>query len=330
MNICEELFSHKTEVKKLDISVVVPVYNEEENVSALADKIISAVEPLGKSFEIILVDDGSTDGTRDEIKKLVKGYKFIKAVFFRRNYGQTPALAAGIDFASGEVIITMDGDLQNDPDDIGRVLDTLDEGYDVVSGWRKNRQDDLLSRKIPSMIANRIISKLTGVQLHDYGCALKAYKKEIAKDIPLYGELHRFIPALASIEGAKIKEIPVNHHARQFGKSKYNILRTFKVILDLITVVFLRKFLTRPLHVFGRMGLISFFLGFCISAYLAFGKIIYHVQIGNRPLLLLGVLLILTGVQLINSGIIAEIQIRTYFESQDKKIYRVKETHNFD
>ena len=316
-------------MQKMEISVVVPVYNEVENIEILAASIINVLTRLNKSFEIIFVDDGSKDGTDKVLKVISEKNPYIKTIKFRRNYGQTAGLAAGFDYAAGEIIITLDGDLQNDPDDIPEMIAKLEEGYDVVSGWRKNRQDDFISRKIPSMIANKIISKLTGVYLNDYGCALKAYRSQIAKEIPLYGELHRFIPALASIEGANIVEIPVNHHARKFGQSKYNILRTFKVILDLMTVVFLRKFMTRPLHVFGRMGLFSFTAGFMISAYLAFEKIIFGVDIGSRPLLLFGVLLILTGIQLISTGIIAEIMIRTYYESQNKAIYKVKEVYGY-
>lgn len=312
---------------KPEISIIIPVYNESENVAMLAERIAGAFEKIAKTYEIIFIDDGSSDNTPQILKQLSAVNPKIKAVIFRRNFGQTAGLSAGFDYAKGNIIITMDGDLQNDPEDIPRLLEKLDEGYDVVSGWRKDRKDKLISRKVPSMIANRIISKLTGVYLHDYGCALKAYKAEIAKEIPLYGELHRFIPALASIEGAKIIEIPVNHYARKFGKSKYNILRTFKVILDLITVVFLRKFITRPLHMFGRPGLFSLASGILICAYLAFEKIFYHLEIGNRPLLLLGALLIITGIQFINTGIIAEIQIRTYYESQNKSIYKVRETY---
>ncbi|MCK7521175.1 MAG: glycosyltransferase family 2 protein [Ignavibacteriales bacterium] len=273
----------------------------------------------------MLVDDGSVDGTVNVLKEIAKESPDVKVIRFRRNFGQTAAMAAGFDHAKGDIIVTLDGDLQNDPLDIPRIIAKLEEGYDVVSGWRQNRQDDVITRKIPSAIANKIISKMTGTYLHDYGCSLKAYRAEIAKELPMYGELHRFIPALASIEGANIAEIPVMHHARKFGKSKYNILRTFKVILDLINVVFQRKFITRPLHMFGRMGLFSFTAGFINIAFLAFEKIIFSVNIDNRPLLLLGVLLILTGIQLISSGIIAELQIRTYYESQNKSIYRVKE-----
>lgn len=319
----------KSEEEKIDLSIVVPIFNEKENVKLLADAILNIVKDLNKSFEVILVDDGSTDGTTDLLKEISENTKFIKTISFRRNYGQTAAMAAGFDMAKGDIIITMDGDLQNDPQDIPNLIEKIEEGYDVVSGWRKHRQDDLISRKIPSMIANKLISKMTGVRLHDYGCSLKAYRANIAKEISLYGELHRFIPALAGIEGARIMEIPVNHHSRKFGQSKYNILRTFKVMLDLMTVVFLRKFMTRPLHVFGRIGLFGFFLGVIINIYLVFDKLVLGQDIGNRPLLFLGVLLILAGIQLISSGIIAEILIRTYYESQSKAIYKIRDIFNY-
>ncbi|MDD3013787.1 MAG: glycosyltransferase family 2 protein [Candidatus Gastranaerophilales bacterium] len=319
-----------TSLKKVEISVIVPIYNEVENIETLSNSLLNVLNGLNKSFEIILIDDGSSDGTCELLKSIAESTPNIKGIRFRRNFGQTAAMAAGFDYASGDIIISLDGDMQNDPADIPRLIAKLEEGYDVVSGWRKNRQDDFLSRKIPSMIANRLISRLTGVHLHDYGCSLKAYRSEIAKDMSLYGEMHRFIPALAGIEGARIIEMPVLHHPRKFGQSKYNILRTFKVILDLMTVVFLRKFMTRPLHMFGRMGLASFFAGFIISAYLAFEKLVFSTQLSNRPLLLLGVLLILTGIQLISTGIIAEIQIRTYYESQNKPIYKVRNIYNYN
>jgi len=315
-------------LKKVEISVIVPIYNEVENIEVLSSSLLNVLNGMGKSFEIILIDDGSLDGTCELLKSISENNPAVKGIRFRRNFGQTAAMAAGFDYASGDIIISLDGDMQNDPADIPRLIAKLEEGYDVVSGWRKHRQDDFVSRKIPSMIANKLISRLTGVHIHDYGCSLKAYRSEIAKDMSLYGEMHRFLPALAGIEGARIVEMPVLHHPRKFGKSKYNILRTFKVILDLMTVVFLRKFMTRPLHMFGRMGLASFFAGFIISAYLAFEKLVFSTQLSNRPLLLLGVLLILTGIQLISTGIIAEIQIRTYYESQNKPIYKIREIYN--
>lgn len=316
--------------KKIELSVIVPVYNEEDNVRLLVDKILAVLKTINKKSQVIIIDDGSKDKTGEILRGISKEHSNVKSIIFRRNYGQTAAMSAGFDFASGDMIITLDGDLQNDPADIPLLIEKFNEGYDVVSGWRINRQDKLFSRKIPSMIANKIISKFTGVDLHDYGCSLKIYKAEIAKEIMLYGEMHRFIPALAAIEGARVAEVPVNHHPRIHGQSKYNILRTFKVILDLMTVVFFRKFITRPLHIFGRIGLASFTLGFFINLYLAFIKLFGGAEIANRPLLILGVLLILTGIQLISTGILAEISIRTYYESQKKAIYRIREFLNKD
>jgi glycosyltransferase involved in cell wall biosynthesis len=315
--------------EKVEISVVIPVYNEAENAAILASRILKVLSGMGRTFEVIFIDDGSRDGTEGALKSLSEKFCRIKAVRFRRNCGQTAALAAGFQYASGDIIVTLDGDLQNDPEDIPNLVAKLEEGYDVVSGWRKDRKDNFVKRTLPSMVANKLISSVSGVALHDYGCSLKAYRAETAKALPLYGELHRFIPALAGIEGARIAEMAVCHHPRRFGKSKYTITRTFRVILDLMTVVFLRRFMTRPLHVFGGAGLVSFALGFLVCAYLAMDKLAFGHSLGNRPLLDLGVLLIVTGVQLISTGIIAEILIRTYFESQHKAIFRVKELYGF-
>jgi glycosyltransferase involved in cell wall biosynthesis len=315
--------------EKVEISVVIPVYNEAENAAILASRILKVLSGMGRTFEVIFIDDGSRDGTEGALKSLSEKFSRIKAVRFRRNCGQTAALAAGFQYASGDIIVTLDGDLQNDPEDIPNLVAKLEEGYDVVSGWRKDRKDNFVKRTLPSMVANKLISSVSGVALHDYGCSLKAYRAETAKALPLYGELHRFIPALAGIEGARIAEMAVCHHPRRFGKSKYTITRTFRVILDLMTVVFLRRFMTRPLHVFGGAGLVSFALGFLVCAYLAMDKLAFGHSLGNRPLLDLGVLLIVTGVQLISTGIIAEILIRTYFESQHKAIFRVKELYGF-
>jgi len=317
--------SNNSSDKFLYLSIVIPVFNEEESLYPLSEKIYKSLQSIGKEYEVIFVDDGSTDGSEAIFKNICQRYANFKAIRFRRNFGQTAAIAAGLDHAKGEVIITMDGDLQNDPEDIPRLLSKLDEGYDVVSGWRKNRKDNALTRTLPSNIANWIIGFATGTRLHDYGCTLKAYKADVIKDVCLYGELHRFIPALASLEGAMVTEIPVTHHQRKFGESKYNLSRVWRVVLDLITVSFLRRYQTRPLHIFGRIGLISFLLGFVISAILTFEKIFLGASLANRPLLILGVLLILTGVQLLSLGLIAEMQIRTYFESQKKPIYRIRE-----
>lgn len=309
----------------MDLSLIIPIYNEAENLPLLIQAITKSLEDSGLTYEIICIDDGSQDGSDKILKQLTLSNPRLKGILLRRNYGQTPAMAAGFENAQGQVIITLDGDLQNDPTDIPLLLAKLEEGYDLVSGWRKNRQDDALTRLLPSKIANGLISKITGVKLHDYGCSLKAYRKDLIDDLNLYGELHRFLPALAYIEGAKITEIPVNHHARKFGKSKYGLGRTFRVIMDLLTVFFIKKFLTRPMHVFGFFGLISTALGLIIGVYLSFLKLALHESIGDRPLLILCVLLILTGVQLFSFGLLAEILMRTYYESQKRPIYRIRE-----
>jgi glycosyltransferase involved in cell wall biosynthesis len=310
---------------KPEISVVVPVYNEIESIPHLLEAISTTLNQAQISYEIICIDDGSKDGSTEQLKQIALTRKDLKAVLFRKNYGQTAAMAAGFDYAEGKIIITLDADLQNDPKDIPKLLEKMAEGYDLVSGWRKNRQDAAISRLIPSKIANFIISKVTDVNLHDYGCSLKAYKKEVVSDMNLYGELHRFLPALAYIEGAKISEIPVNHHARKYGKSKYGIDRTFRVLMDLLTIWFMKKFLTRPMHVFGWFGLISMILGVGIGAYLTILKLEFGQSIGNRPLLILAVVLLLTGVQLFSFGLLAELLMRTYHESQNRPIYRVRE-----
>ena len=310
---------------QLDLSVVVPIYNEVESVPKLIDAIASSLIASQLSYEIICVDDGSRDGSAELLKQLALNRTDLKAVLFRRNYGQTAAMAAGFKYAKSRVVVTMDGDLQNDPADIPKLVDKLQEGYDLVSGWRKNRNDAALSRVLPSKIANWVIGKVTGVKLHDYGCSLKAYSAEIVADMNLYGELHRFLPALAFIEGARITEIPVLHHARAYGRSKYGLGRTFRVLMDLLTVFFMKKFLTRPMHVFGLLGIISLILGTILGAYLTFLKLGLGQSIGNRPLLILAVVLVLTGVQLFSFGLLAELLMRTYHESQSRPIYRVRE-----
>jgi dolichol-phosphate mannosyltransferase len=307
------------------ISVVVPIYNEVDSIPQLIEAISSTFKPTNTTYEIICVDDGSKDGSRQLLKDIAEQRTDLRAILLRRNYGQTPAMAAGFEYARGEIIVTMDGDLQNDPTDIPRAIAKLEEGYDLVSGWRQKRQDDALTRLLPSKIANWIIRGVTDVQLHDYGCSLKAYRREIVADMNLYGELHRFLPALASIEGAKITEIPVLHHPRKYGKSKYGLSRTFRVILDLMTIFFMKKFLTRPMHVFGLFGILSMFLGTALGLYLTFLKLGLGQAIGQRPLLMLAVLLLLTGIQLFCLGILAEIMMRTYHESQNRPIYRVRE-----
>ncbi len=308
-----------------DISVVAPVYNEVESIPHLLDAIALTFTESELSYEIILVDDGSTDGSAQFLKEQAEIRNDLKAIILRRNYGQTAAMAAGFNYARGKKIVTLDADLQNDPADIPMLLAKLDEGYDMVSGWRQNRQDKALTRLLPSKIANWLIRRVTEVRIHDYGCSLKVYRAELVADMNLYGELHRFLPALAYIEGARITEMPVRHHARRFGSSKYGLSRTFRVMMDLLTIVFMKKFLTRPMHVFGLLGLISMLSGGAISIYLTFVKLAFQEDIGNRPLLILAVLLLVTGVQLFSFGLLAELLMRTYHESQGRPIYRVRE-----
>ncbi|NJM63396.1 MAG: glycosyltransferase family 2 protein [Oscillatoriales cyanobacterium RU_3_3] len=308
-----------------DVSAVVPVYNEVESLPHLIEAIASALHASGLTYQIICVDDGSKDGSAALLKEMAASRDDLCAVILRRNYGQTAAMSAGFDRARGRVIVTLDGDLQNDPADIPLLLAKLDEGYDLVSGWRKNRQDNTISRLLPSKIANWLIARVTGVRLHDYGCSLKAYRSELVADLNLYGELHRFLPALAFIEGARIAEIPVRHHARRFGQSKYGIWRTFRVLMDLLTISFMKKFLTRPMHVFGLLGMISMVLGTGLGVYLTVLKLGFGQIIGNRPLLILAVVLLLTGVQLFCFGLLGEVMMRTYHESQGRPIYRVRE-----
>ncbi len=308
-----------------DVSVVVPVRDEVESLPLLLEAIASNISDSNFSYEIICVDDGSTDGSAEFLKEQAQIRTDLKAVLLRRNYGQSAAMAAGFKYAIGKVIVTLDADLQNDPADIPLLLAKLEQGYDLVSGWRHQRQDAVISRLIPSKIANWLIGKVTEVKLHDYGCSLKAYRSEVVADMNLYGELHRFLPALAYIEGARITEIPVRHHARRFGRSKYGIWRTFRVMMDLLTIYFMKKFLTRPMHVFGLLGLGSMVTGTLIGMYLTFIKLALGEAIGNRPLLILAVLLLVTGVQLFCFGLLAELLMRTYHESQGRPIYRVRE-----
>lgn len=308
-----------------DVSIVVPIYNEFESIPHLVDAIASSLQNTNLSYEIICVDDGSKDGSPQLLKELANSRTDLRAVILRRNYGQTAAMSAGFNHAQGKVIVTLDGDLQNDPADIPMLIAKLDEGYDLVSGWRQKRQDNSISRLLPSKLANMLISRVTGVNLHDYGCSLKAYRGELAADLNLYGELHRFLPALAFIEGARISEVPVRHHARRYGKSKYGIWRTFRVLMDLLTITFMKKFLTRPMHVFGLLGMISMLLGMGLGVYLTILKLGLGQIIGNRPLLILAVVLLLAGVQLFSFGLLAELLMRTYHESQGKPIYRVRE-----
>lgn len=310
----------------VDVSFIIPVYNEIDNVTPLVAEVTETGEQLNRSFEIVIVDDGSSDGTVRQLKTLAETNPYLRVVCLKRNYGQTAATSAGFDAARGRYYVTLDGDLQNDTSQVPELVDMLEtDDIDIISGWRKNRQDNALNRKLPSMIANWIIGRSTGVKIHDYGCSLKVYRAEVARDVPLYGEMHRFIPALASIDGAVIREVPVKHRPRVAGTSKYNISRTFKVVLDLLTVVFLKRFITRPLHVFGRLGLGFLFAGGVVAMSLMVDKFVMGHDIGTRPLLLIDVLMFITGIQLISTGLIAELQVRTYFESQNKPIYKVRE-----
>jgi glycosyltransferase involved in cell wall biosynthesis len=303
-----------------ELSVVITVLNEKENISPLIDALNVAL--TGIDYEVIFVDDGSSDGTQREIRKHAS--ERIILVELRRNYGQSTAMTAGIDHTSGTYVALLDGDLQNDPTDIPFMLQKLkDEDWDVVAGNRKNRQDGVFLRKIPSTIANAIIRRMTGVYIKDYGCTLKVFKREIAEDLGIYGELHRFIPVLAKLQGANITQVDVKHHARRFGSSKYGLNRTFKVMADLITMVFFRKYIQKPMHLFGSLGFISFTLGALINLYLLILKVLGH-DIWGKPILILGLIFLLGGIQLITIGILAEINIRTYFEGTNRKTYQVR------
>ncbi|MDH4136098.1 MAG: glycosyltransferase family 2 protein [Anaerolineae bacterium] len=311
---------------EIELSIVIPLFNEEESVEPLYAQLKEALEPLEQSYEIIIVDDGSTDWSFELLKGLQAQDKRLKVIRFRRNFGQTAAFAAGFEYAQGQVVVTMDADLQNDPADIPRLLEKLEEGYDVVSGWRVERwKSAWLTRRLPSVVANRLISETTGVHLHDYGCSLKAYRSEVVKNINLYGELHRFIPAMASWMGVSVAEIPIRYQPRQFGQSKYGMSRTIKVILDLLTVRFLLSYSTRPIHIFGSLGLAMSGLGGILGLYLSVVKLALGQDIGSRPLLLLAILLMVLGVQMITMGLLGELVVRTYHESQGKRIYVVRE-----
>lgn len=310
----------------VDVSIIVPVYNEEEALPELVERITTVMSGGTHTWELVCVNDGSSDSSEAVLQKLAKEYKNLKPVYLRRNYGQTAAMQAGFDYAEGDVLVTMDGDLQNDPGDIPRLVARMEErGADVVSGWRKDRKDKTLSRKIPSWIANWLISNVTGVQLHDYGCSLKAYRRDVVENVRIYGELHRFIPAVVSQYGAKVEEMVVTHHARKYGVSKYGISRTFRVILDLLAVKFFLKYLHRPMHAFGMLGMACFVPGLLLSLYLTVLKLGFGHEIGDRPLLLLSVLLILVGVQLLAMGIMGEILVRIYHEPAGRRQYMVKE-----
>lgn len=301
------------------ISIVIALYNEEGNIKALLEQTTTALQNL--NYELILVDDGSTDNSVNVIRQYLQ--PTMKLVVLRKNYGQSAAMAAGIDAATGDFIVTMDADLQNDPSDIPSMLDKMiAENWDLVAGIRANRQDNVI-RKIPSRIANKIIRNTTGVTLHDYGCTLKIFRRDVAKNLGLYGDMHRFIPVLAAVQGTKMTEVPVKHHPRIHGKSKYGMGRTFRVMSDLLLILFMQKYFQRPMHIFGPAGLLAFFAGMLVNFYLLILKI-QGAQIGNRPLLILGVILLLAGLQLILFGFVAEILMRTYYESQHKKAYRIR------
>ena len=308
----------------MNLSVIVPLLNEEENIETLYQELVDALKNLDQEFELIFIDDGSTDQSFEILSKLYKDDSRVVVICFRRNFGQTAALSAGFDYAKGDIIITLDADLQNDPKDIPKLLEKLDEGHDLVNGWRFNRKDHFFTRRLPSIIANKIISIVTGVKLHDYGCTLKAFRKEITKNIKLYGEMHRFIPAIASGIGSSIAEVKVNHRARIYGKSNYGISRTIRVVLDLITVKFLLGYATRPIQIFGLLGFISGIIGFGMALYLTIQKQFYGIPLANRPLLLLAILLIFIGLQFVTLGLLAELQSRTYHEAQNKPTYFVR------
>jgi glycosyltransferase involved in cell wall biosynthesis len=307
------------------VSVVVPVYNEEDNVEPLLEALEAVLEGLGRPSEVILVDDGSTDGTVSRLREAVARFPILRVVRLRSNFGQTAALAAGFDLARGELIVTMDGDRQNDPADIPRLIDKLKEGYDVVSGWRRDRQDPFWARQLPSQLANGLISWITGVHLHDYGCALKVYRREILRDVALYGEMHRFLPALARWVGATVGELPVSHWPRRSGVSKYGLGRTIRVLLDLLTVKFLMSYWTRPIQIFGLLGLLTGGAGTLLAAVLSYQRIVQGVPLANRPILLLAVLLVVVGFQFVSIGLLGEMLVRTYHESQRKPVYTVRE-----
>jgi glycosyltransferase involved in cell wall biosynthesis len=314
------------EIMKETLSVIIPIFNEEENISLLYDRLMKALQKTGRPYEILFIDDGSSDGSLEVLLDLSKKDPNVKIISFARNFGQTAALSAGIDFSRGEILIPMDGDLQNDPEDILSLLQKIDEGYDVVSGWRKDRKDPFFTRRFPSMIANKIISFIGGVRLHDYGCMLKAYKRDILKNIRLYGEMHRFIPLYAHWIGARVSEIPVNHFPRRSGSSKYGMNRVMKVILDLMVVKFLLSYSQKPIYVFGGMGLFMMFGAFLSGLYALYLKIFKGVSFILTPLPLLCVLLLVLGFLSILMGFLAEILTRTYYESQRKPTYQIKET----
>ncbi len=308
-----------------ELSIVIPVHNESPNIKPLYEELTQTLGQYGRPYEILIVDDGSTDDSFEQLAALQARDPRLRVIRFRRNFGQTAAFAAGIAAARGRLVVTSDGDLQNDPRDIPAMVALIDQGNDIVCGWRKDRKDKFITRRVPSILANKLISFATGVPLHDYGCSLKVFRSEVIKPLRLYGEMHRFLPAIASQIGVKIAEMEVNHRARRAGVTKYGLSRTIRVVLDLATVKFLLSYSTRPLQIFGLMGLIAGGLGALITGWLGYVRLFQHQGIADRPLLLLGVMLIFIGVQLLTFGLLAEVMARTYYESQDKPTYVIRE-----
>jgi glycosyltransferase involved in cell wall biosynthesis len=313
------------ELSTSGLSIVIPVRNESPNIKPLYDELTQTLTQYGRRYELVIIDDGSTDDTFDQLAALQARDDRLRVIRFRRNFGQTAAFAAGIAHARGALIVTSDGDLQNDPRDIPAMVALIEQGNDIVCGWRKDRKDTFVTRRLPSIMANKLISWATGVELHDYGCSLKVFRAEVVKPLRLYGEMHRFLPAIASQIGVKIAEVVVNHRARRAGTSKYGLSRTIRVVLDLATVKFLLSYSTRPLQIFGLIGLLTGGAGLAITAYLAYIRLTTTRGIGDRPLLLLGVMLIFIGIQLVTFGLLAEVMARTYYESQDKPTYVIRE-----
>jgi glycosyltransferase involved in cell wall biosynthesis len=313
-----------------EISIIIPVFNEQENVKPLHSRLIESLGRLERSFEVIYVDDGSTDESLDLLREAAGLNRSIRIIALRRNYGQTAAMSAGIDYAHGRILVPMDADLQNDPADIEMLIAKLDEGFDVVSGWRKERKDSLITRRVPSTVANRLISWITGVPLHDYGCTLKAYRRDVLADVRLYGEMHRFIPIYASWAGARVTELPVVHHPRRAGISKYGLSRTVKVVFDLITIKFLSSYLTKPLHLFGTAGLVCLIVSFVSMLAALYYRFIHDVHLNRMPLATLAMIMFAMGFQFIFMGLLAEMVVRTYHESQNKPTYLIRELINIE
>lgn len=316
--------------KEPALSIIIPVFNEQDNIPALRERLISSLEEISVPFEVVLVNDGSTDASEVRLAEVARADERFKVVNLRRNFGQTAAMMAGIDHARGDIIVPMDGDLQNDPADIAPLLAKLAEGYDVVSGWRRDRKDAPLSRNLPSRIANRLISVISGVHLHDYGCSLKAYRRAVIKDVKLYGEMHRFVPIYATWQGARVAEIPVAHHPRLHGKSNYGLERILKVVLDLVVVKFLSRYATKPIYVFGGFGIVSVAVAVAAGLYAAWLKFAEGISFILTPLPLLAVMAFITGIMSVLMGLLAELIVRTYYESQGKPVYLVRDTLNIE